>query len=343
MRSLLIVFAPIVLLLTLDVHTIFAAEELYLVDIRESPGKILQVQNVSWSSHPVLRPAYIRPSEEIYTIAFHVNGPAYFVDLSHHNIYTTNGLTEEKIFSFATAIQDLDFNSRGMMYFSTVTGEEKIIYHLNPHTGRTTRFITISSQSLADQTRGYWNGYFAFSPSDKLFLSIDGPQLGGSSIYEYDGGQLRARFTHQERITGFTFVDESTIYFTNSSNRVYEVKRFSDVSVRHEERTGRMLNDVEFLKVPERGTCTISGRLHGGSDLWRNTSVHVLGPNVVWRTSQGSPVRISRDGSYILRNLPNGRYRVSTDSTGTMAGFEPGARMLNCGTTVQNIDFTFSR
>jgi hypothetical protein len=343
MKSTLIWIITIILL-TVGGHSSFAAEELYLVDLRETRGIILQVQDVSRSRHPVLRPVYTRPSEYIYTIAFHKYGPAYFVDLSQRNVYATDGLREERIFSFAAPIQDLDLDSRGRMYLSAIGGEKGVIYYWNSRTGRTTRFVAFPFRSLADQTRGFWNGYFAFDPSDRLFLSIDGPQPGGSSIYEYDRGRLRERFTHRERITGFTFVNEDTIYFTNSSTRVYEVRGFSDVSVRHEERAGRMLNDVDLVKVPEQGTCTISGRLYGGSDLWRITSVQALGPNVVWRTSPGSSVRISGDGSYVLRNLPNGRYRVSTDISGdTMAGFEPRGRMVNCGATVRNINFTFSR
>lgn len=333
-----------IILLTFGGHSSFAAEELYLVDLRETPGKILQVQDVSWSRDPVLRPVYTRPSEYIHTIAFHKYGRAYFVDLSHRNIYATDGLTEERIFSFATPIQDLDFDSRGRMYFSAIGDEEGVIYNLNRHTGRTTRIVAFTFRSLADQTRGFWNGYFAFDPSDKLFLSIDAPRPGGSSIYEYDRGRLRERFTHRERITGFTFVDEDTIYFTNSSNRVYELRGFSDVSVRHEERTGRMLNDVELVKVPDQGECRISGRLNGGRELWRMTSVQALGPNVVWRISSSSSSRVSGDGSYALGNFPNGRYLVSTDiRADTMAGFEPRARMVNCGTTLRNINFTFSR
>lgn len=332
------------ILLSIGSNLSFAGEELYLVDIREMPGKILQVQNVTWSRNPVLRPAYIRPSDGIYAIAFHGNGRAYFVDLSHRNIYATTGQTEERIFSFATPIQDLDFDSRGRMYFSAIGDEGGAIYHLNHHNGTTTRVAALSFREVADQTRGFWNGYFAFSPSNKLFLSIDNPQPGGSSLYEYQNGQLRQRFTHRERIAGFTFINEGTIYFTNSSNRVYQVRNFTDVSVRHEESAGRMLNDVELLRVPEQGTCTISGRLRGGNEFWSLTSVQALGPNVLWRTSPGSSVRVSADGSYILRNLPNGRYRISTDIRGdTMAGFEPRERMVNCGTTVPNMDFSFSR
>jgi hypothetical protein len=230
------------------------------------------------------------------------------------------------------------------MYFSAIGSEEGVIYHLNHHTGTATRVVDLPFRSVANQTRGFWNGYFAYSPSNKLFLSIDSPQPGGSSIYEYQNGQLRKRFTHRERITGFTFIDENTIYFTNSTNRVFQVSNFTDVSIRHEERAGRMLNDVELLKVPEQGTCTISGRLQGGNELWPLTSVQALGPNVLWRTSPGSSIRVSSDGSYILRNLPNGRYRISTDIRGdTMSGFKPRERMVNCGTTVPNINFTFSR
>ena len=73
--------------------------------------------------HPVLRPVFTRLTDYIYTMAFHKYGRAYFVDVSHRNIFATDGLHEEKIFSFGTPIQDMDFDSRGCMYFSAIGGE----------------------------------------------------------------------------------------------------------------------------------------------------------------------------------------------------------------------------
>jgi hypothetical protein len=324
--------------------TCLAVNEMYLVDLQETPGKILEVKNVSWSSHPVLRPVYSRPLEGIYAIAFHRYSRPCFVDLSKQNIYSTDGLKEERIFSFRTPIQDLDYDSRGRMFFSTTTGGSGIIYQLNPHSREINRLVEFSVESLTRATRGYWNGYFAFSHDNKLFMSIDAPRPGGSSIYEYKGGKLIERFTHKEKISGFTFVNAETIYFTNFSNRVYELKRFFDVSVRHEERVGRRLNDVELVSVPDRGGCSISGRLSGGKSVWTQTSIQVLGPNVVWRNMPNGSTRVSNDGSYVLQNLPAGRYRVKTDIYGdTMAGFNPRFRTINCGRKVHDINFSFSR
>ena len=221
-----ITFLGVCLFLTVCGGGSFAAEELYVVDLREAPGKILEVRTVTWSRHPVLRPVFTRHVEYIYTLAFHKYGRAYFVDVSHENIFATDGLNEEKIFSFGTPIQDMNFDSRGRMYFSAVGREEGVVYFLNPHKGETSRVVGFSFRSLAEETRGFWNGYFAFDPADKLFLSIDGPSGSGSSLYEYAGGRLRKRFTHDERITGFTFVNEHTVYFTNASNSVYELKNF---------------------------------------------------------------------------------------------------------------------
>jgi hypothetical protein len=338
------IWAAMITLFFLSGVTSFAAEELYLVDMRETPGKILQEQQVSWSREPVLRPINIRSSRSVHTMAFHKYGRVYFIDATHRQIFAADGLTEETVFSFATPLQDIDFDSRGRMYFSAIDSEEGVIYHLNRHTGEVTRSAAFSIRLLADQTRGFWNGYFAFDPSDKLFLSIDDPQPGGSSIYEYERGRLQKRFTHPERIAGFTFASEDTIYFANAGNRVYAVRGFSEVTVRYEGRTDRMLNDVELVQVPEQGTCTISGQLRGGNEFWPITSVQVLGPNVLWRSIPGSSIRVAGNGSYVLRNLPNGRYRVSTDIRGdTMAGFEPRARMVDCGTTVRSVDFQFSR
>ena len=322
----------------------FAAQELYVVDLRETPGKILEVRTVAWSRNPVLRPVFTRPADLIYSMAFHKYGRAYFVDVTHQNIFSTDGLNEEKIFSFGTPIQDVDFDSRGRMYFSAVGGDEGVLYFLNPHRGETSRVVAFPFRSLAEETRGFWNGYFAFDPSDKLFLSIDGSGSSGSSIYEYEGGRLRKRYTHDERIAGFTFVNDHTVYFTNGSNRVYELRNFSEASLKHQEREGRMLNDVELVEVPDGGACTISGRLRGGRELWGQTSVQALGPNVVWRSQTGGSTRVSNDGRYVIRNLPAGRYRVHTDIQGdTPVGFDPRSRTINCGGVVANIDFTYAR
>ncbi len=268
----------------------------------------------------------------------------FVIIISHKNIYRTDGLTEERIFSFNTPIQDLAYDSRGRMYFSAVGHDKGVIIHLGRHSGECNQFIEFSAETIAQKTRGFWNGYFAFSHDDKLFLSVDGAQPGGSSIYEYRQGNLIKRFGHRETIRGFTFVDDQkTIYFANGDNRVYELKRFSDLSVRHEELAGRTVNDVAFVVVPERGDGAISGRLSGGRQLWDQTSVHALGPNVFWRLLRNSSARVSKNGSFILQNLPNGRYRVSTDIRGdTMAAFNPRYRMVNCARPVSGVSFNLS-
>ncbi len=102
MRKLSVIWIIAVILAPFGGQSSFAAEEFYLIDQRETPGKILQLLQVSWSSKPVLKSVYKRPSEYIHTIAFHKHREAYFVDSSHRNIYVTNGITEKRIFSFAT-------------------------------------------------------------------------------------------------------------------------------------------------------------------------------------------------------------------------------------------------
>jgi hypothetical protein len=110
---------------------------------------------------------------------------------------------------------------------------------------------------------------------------------------------LLKRFSHRETIRGFTFVDDQkTIYFANGANRVYVLKLFSDLSVKHQEPAGRMINDAAFVIVSERGDGAISGLLSGGRHLWNQTSVHALGPNVFWRLLRNSSARVSNSGSY---------------------------------------------
>lgn len=320
-----------------------ASEEIYLVDIERDPKTILELKEVPWSPNRVLRPTYTRPANYIAAIAFAGYGPPRFVDLAHKKLLQTDGLDERILFTYEGEIQDIAFDSRSRMFFSAIGRDAGAIYHLMVHNRRTTRVAAFPIDLIARETRGYWNGYFAFSPADRLFISVDTGGTGRSTLYEVGNGQFTERFAFDERIAGFTFVDASTIYFTNFANRLYALRNFSDVSVLHEDRPERIFNDVQVVTVPDRGTCTITGQLSGGRELWRVTTVQAVGPNVMWRTMPGCSARVDANGRYVLSNLPNGRYRVKADiGADTMAGFMPRARWVNCGTTVRNVDFRFS-
>jgi len=324
--------------------TCYAAEELYLIDVRETPGKILEVRNVSWRPTPVLRPVFQRSAEGISVMAIHKYSPPCFVDLSRHNIFTTNGLNEERIFTFGEAIQDLAYDSRGRMFFSTIANSKGRIYSFNRHNRETRIYVEFSVTDIASMTGGFWNGYFAMDSNNKIYLSIDASQPGGSSIYEYRGGRLIEKYRHRERIAGFTFAGGQTIYFANAGNRIYELRNFNGVSVKYDANSGRMLSDVELVEVPDSGNCAISGQLQGGQAIWNQTTVQVLGPNVMWRNLEHSAMSVNQRGGYRFAGLPNGRYRVSTDLRGdSMAGFSPAYRMVNCGSSLNNINFSFGR
>lgn len=317
----------------------YGADEIYLTDGRETPGKIFQIlRDVPGRPGPFVWPKYFRTSGSVHAVAFAGYGFAYFLDANKFDIYKTDGVAEDRIFTHSTYVRDLDFDSRSRMYFSESSGsrDDGIIYHLNPHTGRTTRAFTVP---LA-QVGGSWAGHFAFDPADKLFVSSG--NITPASIYELEGGRFRQRFTHDEPITGFAFVDDNTLYFTDYQQTLYELRDFEHLSVKQEFADAEWLSDVAIVSVPEGGACHISGRVSGGEELWPITYVEAYGPNLVWRRSAGEPVRVAGDGRYSFRNLPVGRYRIRTDIHGdTPVGFEPESRTVNCPRAVSNIDFTF--
>ncbi len=316
-------------------------KEFYLIDVSRNAKEILQLVSVSWSTNPVLRPVYTA-SNYISAIAFSKYSRAYFVDLSHKNIYRTDGRTEKKIFQTDGSIIDLDFDSKGRRYFSVPPDPDKggAINRMNS-AGQIKKFAGISFP--AGGVVGFWNGYFALNPSDKLFLSIDDPHPRGSTIYEYSAGKLQKRYTHNKVIYGFTFVDANTIYFTSNDNKVYKLKNFKNISIKHEDKGDKKFRDVQIVKVPKRGECRISGRLQGGKELWPSVSIIAHGPNVIWRTVKGSTIRVANDGTYELRNLPKGTYHVKADIRGdTMVGFNPKFRKVKCKGKLKNIDFSFS-
>jgi hypothetical protein len=319
----------------------FSAEEIYLTDARENPGKIFQIlHDRPGRPGPFLWPMYFRKSGQILAVAFAGYGSAYFTDANRSNIYKTDGVSEDTIYTHNTYVRDLAFDSRSRLYFSESSGAHGngVIYGLNQHTGKVSRFVTVK----LDEIGGFWAGHFAFDSSNRLFISSGNRAPG--SIYEYVGGHFRRRFTHSESITGFAFVDNRTLYFTNYRQKLYELREFRHLTVNHEDSRVQWLNDVAFVRVPEGGKCQISGRVTGGEDLWQMTFVEIYGPNVIWRKSAGNSIRVTGSGSYNFRNRPVGRYRVRTDVHGdTPAGFEPESHTVNCPGVVKNINFRYPR
>ena len=297
------------------------AEEIYLTDDREEPGKIFQIlSEVPGRPDPFVWPKYFRESGGVHAVAFAGYGYAFFLDANRFDIYETNGVTEDRVFTHSTYVRDLDYDSRSRLYFSESSGSraDGIIYFLNPHTGRTTRAFNVP----LDQVGGRWTGNFAFDPADRLFVSSG--STVPASIYEFEGGRFHRHFTHDEPIAGFDFVDDNTLYFTNDRQTLYELRDFEHLSVKQEYAGAESLSDVAIVNVPERGSCHLSGRVRGGEELWPITYVEAYGPNLVWRRSAGAALRVAGDGRYSFRNLPVGRYRIRTDIHGdTPVGFEP--------------------
>jgi hypothetical protein len=87
-RSIAIIFFIIIF----DSATCPAWEEMYIIDLKESPGKILEVKNVSWRRDPIVHPVYARQAQGIFAIVFHNYSSPCFIDMIHRNIYRTNGL-----------------------------------------------------------------------------------------------------------------------------------------------------------------------------------------------------------------------------------------------------------
>jgi len=263
-------FAVLFLITFIVSSNAFSAEEIYLADANETPGKIFQILvDRPGRPGPFLWPIYFRNSGNVHAIAFAGYGPAYFTDANRFDIYKTDGVSEDRVFTHSTYVRDLAFDSRGRLYFSEASGarENGVIYNLNPHTGRITRFMIVPLNEVG----GSWAGHFAFDSSDRLFISSG--NRTPASIYEYVSGHFRQRFTHDEPITGFTFVNDQTLYFTNYRQKLYELRNFRNHSVKHEERSAEGLNDVALVRVPDGGICQLSGRVSGGEDLWPYTYV----------------------------------------------------------------------
>jgi hypothetical protein len=59
------------------------------------------------------------------------------------------------VFSFKTPIQDLDYDSRGRMFFSAVGGGRGVIYHLNRHRREHRKYIELPVETVAQKSADF--------------------------------------------------------------------------------------------------------------------------------------------------------------------------------------------
>jgi WD40 repeat protein len=311
------------------------------VDSQETPGRILEIRP---SGGPAPRlPTHAEPDADpaISAIAFYRQGEAFYVPANTRRIMRTNGLESRLVYEHTTYVRDIEFDSRGNLFFSEAAGagSDGRIYLLgylgsDDEAGPPWRTIDL------DDIDGFWAGHFAFDPSDTLFIST-GNRVP-AAIYESRAGAFVERYTLDEPITGFAFQSARRLLMTNHGRAVYALDDFTARSTVLSDGDAGWLNDVAVITGYEGATCSITGRLLGGAEIWSLTNVYAKGPNVFWRYPSPTSARIAADGSYTLSALPPGDYWLIADIRADVGrGFEPRPRAVVCpaGGRIVNQDF----
>lgn len=308
--------------------------DVLLADSRVTPGAIYRVAERPFH-FPVRE--YERGTGGIRSIAVARGGGwIYFVDGSSSAIIRTNGRSERVAYRHTTYVRDLAFDSDGRLYFSEATGAggDGVIFRLNVDF-EAEEFVKVP----LEEVDGYWAGNFAFDPDDRLYIS-SGNRVP-AAIYAYTEGSFERRYPFNEPITGFVFQNARKILFTNHRQRLYALEGFSVRSVELEHDRFEWLSDVALVPdPPASGPCSISGRLVGGEELWSITTVTIRGPDLFWRSMEGTDV--GDDGAYRVTGLPQGHYWISTDIRADVGrGFEPEQEEVECEGNLTGVNFTF--
>jgi len=317
--------------------------EMYTVDSRRTPGRIIEIRR---DGHDVPHPlTYAQEDSDpaVAAIAFYRHSEVFFVSPNSRKIMTTDGLTTRLVYEHGTYIRDIAFDSGGNLFFSesSDTAGDGFIFLLgylgsDRDAGAPWRRIDL------DEIGGYWSGNFAFDPSNKLFVSTG--NRGPAAIYEYAASSYVRRYTFDEPITGFAFQQAHRLLFTNHGKSVYALENFSVLSRVFMDDSAGWLTDVAVITGYTGTRCSISGRLHGGSDIWNQTRVNAWGPNVFWRFPASTGARVATDGRYTLIGLPPGDYWLIADVRGDIGReFRPRPLAVVCpgGGRKENQDFRF--
>lgn len=308
--------------------------ELYLVDREEDPGIIFMIDEGR------MRPVYFRSRGQVDAIGICETGPAYFVAPNQNDIYFTDGLTETLVYSHHNYVRNVCFHpdSSDYLYFSESwgAGRDGQIFRLNLRLEAVEEFCTVPISEV-----GFWAGDFAFDPDGNLYIS-SGNRIP-ASIYRYDHGRFTQRYTTDEPIMGFGFMDRHTLYYANHRNLIYRLTDFADRVIEFEAREDARLTDVAYVELPDSGTCSIAGHLYGGETYWPQTTITARGPDLFWRLNLHANTHPDEPGDYELENLLPGSYWVQTeiDREGIWAAFLPRNQFVPCGST--GVDFTMSR
>jgi hypothetical protein len=252
----------------------------------------------------------------------------------------TDGLEIQMVYEHTTTIRDIAFDSDGNHFFSAVdaAGRQGFVYYLSymgAYEDAGPPWHTIDFGAIG----GSWSGHFAFDPSNRFYVSTGSRSPG--AIYARTASGFERRYRSDKPIAGIAFQSSRRLLFANDRQTLYALEDFSDrETIYSGPRTSR-LQDVAVVTEYEGETCSISGRLEGGVDLWNQTVVNVLGPNLYWRDATALDVRVARDGSYAFEALPPGDYRVFVDIRGDARIPGPLDVVCSAGRRVVNQNFRF--
>lgn len=145
----------------------------------------------------------------IYSIATDGHDRIVFSNHNDNNIYEYKDGRVQVIHTHSTYSRDVNFDQQGRLYFSESSGAggNGRIYRL--WEGR----VNLQLDVELNDVDGYWAGSFAFAPDNTIWLSSGNTRP--AYLYEVRQGRPQVRHVASNPITGFAFLDEDTIAYTD--------------------------------------------------------------------------------------------------------------------------------
>ena len=152
-------------------------------------------------------------------------GELYFSLVGDNRIYKKVGPGRGDVyFTHGNQIKDIAFDSRGVLYFTEVSGSaNRSIYNIDPRSRRVGHYRSVPLRNI----NGFWDGNFAFDMAGNLYLSSGGNRTpafiyravskGYTDIYRDDRGTIRGVAIDPH--------NPNFVYYANGKSIIYKVNR----------------------------------------------------------------------------------------------------------------------
>ena len=175
-------------------------------------------------------------------------GELYFSLVGDNRIYKKVGPGRGDVyFTHGNQIKDIAFDSRGVLYFTEVSGSaNRSIYNIDPRSRRVGHYRSVPLRNI----NGFWDGNFAFDMAGNLYLSSGGNRTPAFIHIAVSNTEYRTIYKDNSGTIRGVAIDPynpNFVYYANGKSIIYKVNlesRQRDISF-----SAPPLGRIEFSDV----------------------------------------------------------------------------------------------